>query len=102
MSVVKSNWNGNIMITGDSKIDLLASIEIQKRYIEVLETYDLNNHILKATRIGKKLIDHIISNIQQTKFFIQMYYRVRQSVITTHPISLQTCLLINSRQDTNT
>ena len=35
-STVKSTWNGNIMITGDSNIDLLASTEIQKRYIEVL------------------------------------------------------------------
>ena len=67
LSIVKSNWNGNIMITGDSNIDLLASTEIQKRYIEVLETYDLNNHISKATRIGKKLIDHIISNIPANK-----------------------------------
>ena len=38
-----------------------------KRYIEVLETYDLNNHISKGTRIGKKLIDHIISNIPANK-----------------------------------
>ena len=67
LSIVKSNWNGNIMITGDSNIDLLASTEIQKRYIEVLETYDLNNHISKATRIGKTLIDHIISNIPANK-----------------------------------
>ena len=55
------------MIIGDSNIDLLASTEIQKIYIEVLETYDLNNHISKATRIGKKLIDYIISNIPANK-----------------------------------
>ena len=36
---------------------------IPKRYIEVFEAYDLNNHITKATRIGKRLIDCIISNI---------------------------------------
>ena len=35
---------------------------IPKRYIEVFEAYDLNNHITKATRIGKRLIDCIISN----------------------------------------
>ena len=34
LSIVKSNWNGNIMITGNSNIELLASTEIQKRYIE--------------------------------------------------------------------
>ena len=70
--------------------------------MEVLETYDLNNHITKATRNGKKLYTISFPIFQQTKFFIQMYYRVRQSMITTHPISLQTCLLTNSRQDTNT
>ena len=52
LSIVKSTWNGTVRITGDSNIDLLASTEIQKRYIELLETYDLNNHISKATRIG--------------------------------------------------
>ena len=52
LSIVKSTWKGPVRITGDSNIDLLASTEIQKRYIEVLETYDLNNHISKATRIG--------------------------------------------------
>ena len=67
LSIVKSTWNGNIMTIGDSNIGLLASTEIQKRYIEVLETYDLNNHISKATRIGKKVIDHIISNIPANK-----------------------------------
>ena len=63
--MIKLTCNGTIMIAGDSNIDLLASIEIQKRYIEVLETYGLNynNHITKANQIGKKIIDHIISNI---------------------------------------
>ena len=60
LSIVKSTWNGTFMITEDSNIDLLASTEIQKSYIEVLKTYDLDNHITKATRTGKKLVDHII------------------------------------------
>ena len=55
------------MITGGSNIDLLTSTKIQKRYIEVLETYDLKNHITKATWTGKKLIDHIISDIPTNK-----------------------------------
>ena len=55
------------MITGDSNIDLLTSTKIEKRYIEVLETYDLNYHITKATWTGKKLIDHIISDIPTNK-----------------------------------
>ena len=67
LSMIKSTWNGTFIITGDSNIDLLASTKILKRYIEVLETYDLNNHIKKATWTGKKLIDHFISNIPTSK-----------------------------------
>ena len=55
------------MIIEDTNIGLLGSTEIGKRYIEVLETYDLNNHITKATWTGKKLIHHIISNIPTSK-----------------------------------
>ena len=44
LSVVKSTWNGTFMITEGSNIHLFESTEIQKRYIEVLETYPLNNH----------------------------------------------------------
>ena len=62
LSIVKSTWNGNIMITADNNIDLLASTEIQKRYIDVLETYDLNSHISKAIRIGKNIISIIPAN----------------------------------------
>ena len=90
------------MITGDSNIDLPASTEIQKRYIEVLQTYDLKNCISKATRIGKKLIDHIISNIPANKI---LHLDVLPCpTISDHdaPASSQTCLLTNSRQDTNT
>ena len=60
------------------QIDLLASTEIPKKYIDVPENYDLNNHITKATRNGNKFLNHIISNIQQTRFLIQIYYDVRQ------------------------
>ena len=38
LSIVKSTCNATVMITGDSNIGLLASTEIQKRYIEVLES----------------------------------------------------------------
>ena len=55
------------MIIEDTNIGLLGSTETGKRYIEVLETYDLINHITKATWTGKKLIDHIISNIPTSK-----------------------------------
>ena len=38
LSIVKSMYNGTVKITGDSNIGLLASTEILKRYIEVLES----------------------------------------------------------------
>ena len=38
LSIVKSTCNATVMIIGDSNIGLLASTEIQKRYIEVLES----------------------------------------------------------------
>ena len=38
LSIVKSTYNGTVKITGDSNIGLLASTEILKRYIEVLES----------------------------------------------------------------
>ena len=72
------------MIIGDSNMELLASTEIQKRYIQ--ETYDLSNHITNATQeLEKKLIDRIIFNIPGN-IFMQIFYRVQKSMITTHPI----------------
>ena len=59
------------MITGDSNIDLLASSEIQKRYIDVLETYGLKNHINHTNRSNPNWKDtyrpYIISNILANK-----------------------------------
>lgn len=62
LPIVKSLWNGTIMITRDSNNDLLASTAIQKWYIELLDTYDLNNNIIKATCIGKKLRSYHFQN----------------------------------------
>ena len=37
LSIVKSAWNGTIMITGDSNIDLLASTKFQKDTLKYLK-----------------------------------------------------------------
>ena len=38
-----------------------------KRYKEVIETYNLKQHITIPTRKGTKIIDHIITNLQENK-----------------------------------
>ena len=38
-----------------------------KKYINVLETFHLKQHIVKQTRMQKKLIDHIITNIPEKR-----------------------------------
>ena len=38
-----------------------------KRYKEAIETYNLNQHITIPTRKGTKIIDHIITNLQENK-----------------------------------
>ncbi|XP_066930768.1 uncharacterized protein [Clytia hemisphaerica] len=57
-------WNGPIFIAGDTNIDLLGEIkESTRRYKDILYSMNLKQHITKATRHGKTLIDHISSNI---------------------------------------
>ena len=38
-----------------------------KRYKEVIETYNVKQHITITTRKGTKIIDHIITNLQKNK-----------------------------------
>ena len=38
-----------------------------KKYINVLETFHLKQHIVKQTRMQKLLIDHIITNIPEKR-----------------------------------
>ena len=40
---------------------------VLKRYKAVIETYNLKQHISIATRKGTKIIDHIITNLQENK-----------------------------------
>ena len=61
---VYSKWEGVMIITGDLNIDLLGNQkESIKRYKDMLHTFSLYQHVTKATRKNKTLIDHICSNI---------------------------------------
>ena len=67
LSVVNSFWNKTIIITGDANIDYFKPSVALKRYKEVIETYNLEQHITIRTRKGAKIIDHIITNLQENK-----------------------------------
>ena len=55
------------MITSDTNIDFLKSPVALKRYKEAIETYNHKYHITIPTRKGTKIIDHIITNLQENK-----------------------------------
>ena len=67
LSIVNSTWNKTIIITGDTNIDYLKTSVALKRYKEVIETYNLKQRITIPTRKGTKIIDHIITNLQENK-----------------------------------
>ena len=57
-------WKGVFIVTGDFNIDLLGEPkESTRRYKNLLHTFSLHQHITKATRKNKTLIDHISSNM---------------------------------------
>ena len=65
--VVNSTLNRTIIITGDTNIDYLKPSVALKRNKEVIETYNLQQHITIPTRKGTKTIDYIITNLQENK-----------------------------------
>ena len=67
LSSIKSTWDSTIIMTGDTNIYLLSSSATRDMYEQMLHTYQLSCHITKSTRKGKKLIDHICSNIYKNK-----------------------------------
>ena len=57
-------WSGVIVIAGEFNIDLLnGNKQAQRRYKDILHSFLLLQHITKATRKLKTLIDHVISTI---------------------------------------
>jgi hypothetical protein len=66
LSQLTTSWDGLLILTGDININLLKSdAHLTKQYLDLLSTFDLTQHVQKATRITQTtttLIDHIISN----------------------------------------
>ena len=67
LSVVNSTWIKTIIITVNTNIDYLKPTVALKRYKEVIETYNLKQHITIPTRKGTKIIDHINTNFQDNR-----------------------------------
>ena len=63
LSQIKLMHHGPIIITGDTNIDLLKSTQVRDTYLNILESFNLTQHITKPTRKAKTLIDHIITNV---------------------------------------
>ena len=61
-----TSWNGLLILTGDFNIDLFQpDAELTKQYLDLLEIFNLSQHVKEGTRttpISRTLIDHIISN----------------------------------------
>ena len=53
---------GPIMITGDFNIDLLKESPERETYRNILDTFNLVQHVTKPTRKSKTLIDHLITS----------------------------------------
>lgn len=66
LSDLSTSWDGLLIITGDLNIDILKpNAPLTKQYTDLLYTFNLTQHVDKATRVtrmSETLIDHIISN----------------------------------------
>lgn len=79
LSQVYAKWHGPIVICGDFNIDLLTKSVSQETYMNILNTFDLSQHVTKPTRKDKTLIDHISTNLPEKI--------IHQNVIKTDEIS---------------
>ena len=61
LSQVILSHDGPIVITGDFNINLLKTTTVSDTFNEILDTYNLKQHISNPTRHDTVLIDHIIS-----------------------------------------
>ena len=63
LSIIASTFTGTIILAGDTSINVNEPSRSQKWYQEILENFNLAQHINLPTRKGSKIIDHIITNI---------------------------------------
>ena len=61
LNTVLTNWNGITIITGDTNINFLKGSPTVTQHKDILQSYNLTPNITKPIRIGKLVIDHMIS-----------------------------------------
>ena len=54
LSAITTTWNKTIVIAGDTNIDYNKPSTVLETYKEVLDTYNLKQHVKKPTRQGIK------------------------------------------------
>ena len=54
LSAITTTWNKTIVIAGDTNIDYNKPSTVLETYKEVLDTYNLKQHVKKPTRQGVK------------------------------------------------
>ena len=70
LSAITATWNKTIAIAGDTNIDYNKPSIVLETCEEVLDTYNLKQHVKKPTCESIKTIDHIVSNLETEKVLI--------------------------------
>ena len=58
LSIITSTFAGTIILTGDTNINIKEDRNIQKRYTELLNIFNLVQHIQLPTRKDARIVEH--------------------------------------------
>ena len=70
LSAITATWNKTIIIAGDTNTDYNKPTTVLETYKEVLDMYNLKQHVKKPTCRNAKTIDHIVSNLETEEVLI--------------------------------
>ena len=83
LSIITSKITGTTVLTGDTSINVNEPSRPKKRYQEILENFNLDQHINLPTRKEVRSLTILLQTFQ-TKYCILMYYRVHQLATMMH------------------
>ena len=69
LSIIASTFTGTMALAGDTNINVNKPSKSRKRHQEILENFNLVQHINLSARKRNKIIDHIITNILNKIFY---------------------------------
>ena len=99
LAIIVSSFDGLIFLTGDANIHLKENSETPKRFKEVLNNQDFEQHVGQPAKEAKERID--ISSIVPSRSFILMLFYVPQKVTRLPSILLQRFLQMIFSNDLN-